>query len=392
MSRPSCRGLRRLSAAAGALMLASGTFTAQDYAPATCTQRAPYAGLPLYAKRVDLPADTHAGSGAFPAVVAQRLDRAMDDAMRHTKAAHMTASVAASGAVWAATRSADRTAPRGRLYWASVGKVLTAVVVMQLVEEGTLALTEPVSRWAPQLPHGRFTTVDDLLQHTSGLFSANEDAAVRREPRYLLPEESIRISVRHGAMFCPGQAWRYSNTGYTVLGRIIEAVERSPYHQVVNRRIGDRLGLPNLRVLAPNELPNDVAPILPADGSRPQVSPSWPYAAGAVVGSAEDMVRLWQAVLGKRLLGQENTARLFERLYPMFDPGTYYGRGVMLYVLPDGNDGTRVWLGHSGGTPGAKAVVAYAEAEQAFVSVALSGDGSAEAAANLLLKQLSNPK
>ena len=77
----------------------------------------------------------------------------------------------------------------------------------------------------------------------------------------------------------------------------------------------------------------------------------------------------------------------------MFDPGTYYGRGVMLYELPADEKGQiKVWLGHSGGTRGAKAVVVYSVHDHAFAAVALSGDGSAEATANLLLKTLSKSK
>ena len=68
--------------------------------------------------------------------------------------------------------------------------------------------------------------------------------------------------------------------------------------------------------------------------------------------------------------------------------GLYHGRGVMVYDVPDTTGHSRVWLGHSGGTPGAKAVVAWSPTDSAFVAVALTGDGSSEATALLLLKQL----
>ncbi len=316
-----------------------------------------------------------------------------EDAMKFRKATHMTASLATTDAIWRSTRSSDDTQEPVRLYWASVGKALTAVVIMQLVEEGKLRLTEPVSRWAPELPNGAFTSVDHLLLHTAGLFSANEDVEFRKSPRYLTPKEAIRISVSHGAMFCPGQNWRYSNTGYTILGQIIEAVEGQPYNEVVNRRIAKPLKLSTLRALAPHESPADVAPLTPADGMKPGHSPDWGYSAGSVVSSAEDMLRFWHALLTAKLVSLENTSRMFEELYPMFGSGTYYGRGVMLYELPGEEKGQiKKWLGHSGGTRGAKAVVAYSAHDRAFVAVALSGDGSAEAAANLLLKMLSQSK
>lgn len=100
------------------------------------------------------------------------------------------------------------------------------------------------------------------------------------------------------------------------------------------------------------------------------------------------MVRFWQALLGGRLLKHQAVRGLLERLYPMFDQGTYYGRGVMLYDFSNGKEVNSIWLGHSGGAPGSKAIVVYSTKSRAFAAVALNTDGSAEATANLLLKAL----
>jgi len=77
----------------------------------------------------------------------------------------------------------------------------------------------------------------------------------------------------------------------------------------------------------------------------------------------------------------------FEHLYPMYDPGTFYGRGVMVIEFEDG-DRQNLWLGHGGGTPSAKAVIAYDTASHVFIAVAINGDVSTEAAANRLLKEV----
>jgi len=106
------------------------------------------------------------------------------------------------------------------------------------------------------------------------------------------------------------------------------------------------------------------------------------------VATAADMVEFWHALLGGKVLKPETVRDQFQRLYPMFDNSSYYGRGVMLYDAPD-KDGRRLtWLGHSGSSPGFKAIVAYSVDRQAFVAVALNNDGSAEATANLLLRAL----
>jgi D-alanyl-D-alanine carboxypeptidase len=273
----------------------------------------------------------------------------------------------------------------GQVRVGSTTKTFTAVVVLQLVQEGRLTLTDPLARWLPAFPNAAAITVDHLLQHTAGVFSANEDLEARAEPRSRAPVESIDIAARHGAMFCPGQFWRYSNTGYTMLGQIIEAVDGRPYHEAVLARVLARFPGTSLRALAPREEPADIAPLLPTSPDEPRMVPNWAYSAGSIVGSAGDMVTFWHALLTGKLLDARRTALLFERLYPMFDEATFYGRGVMLYVLP-ADAGSAVWLGHSGGAPGVKSIVAYSPADRAFLAVALTGDGNAQAAAFLLLR------
>lgn len=370
-------------------LFSSACATVEDnYKPVTCNTPLPYEGAALYQVPVKLPPKDFTISTTFDKATKRDFDQAMNLAMTQSKAHVMSAAVATRNGIWHSTRSIHGPANKTLLYWASVGKAFTATVIMQLVEEGKITLDQPVSQWIPNLPNASSITIDHLLQHTSGLFSANEDMLVRNNPRYRSPEENINISTKHGAMFCPGQHWRYSNTGYTVLGKIIEQVDGRPYHQAVNARITRPLQLPTLQALAPLAQGENIAPLIPDDGTSPVMSPSWGFAAGNVVGSAEDMLNFWHALLSAKLLNEKNTDKLFTQLYPMFDKHSFYGRGVMLYVLPDDTSDTNTWLGHGGGTPGAKAIVAYSPKEQAFVAVALTGDGSAEASAYLLLKQV----
>jgi D-alanyl-D-alanine carboxypeptidase len=328
------------------------------------------------------------GTDSLPPATLRRLDEAMRSAIKQTQAPVMSAAVATAAGRWSATRNANGTASAARLYWASVGKSATAAVILQLVGEGKLRLDAPISRWVRDCPSGSIITIDHLLFHTSGLFSSNEDAQWRKRPRYLSPEEYVKIAAKHGLMFCPGRHWRYTNTGYSLLGQVIEAIEGRPYHEVVNARLFEPLGLRALRALPPRETPEDVAPLVPTATDRAVMEPAWGYAMGSVVGPADEMIAWWHALLGGKLLQPAEQARLFEHLYPMFDKGLYCGRGVMLYEVPDPSGPPRVWLGHSGGTPGAKALVAWSPADSAWVAVALTGDGSAEASAALLLRQL----
>jgi D-alanyl-D-alanine carboxypeptidase len=97
------------------------------------------------------------------------------------------------------------------------------------------------------------------------------------------------------------------------------------------------------------------------------------------------MIVFLQAWLEGRVVSRAMAARLLERPYPMFDTGTYYGLGLMLYDVPDG-PGRLYWIGHSGGAPGVNAVVAWSPQDRAFVAAAVTGQGASAAFANAALK------
>ncbi|MDX1997388.1 MAG: serine hydrolase domain-containing protein, partial [Thermoanaerobaculia bacterium] len=290
--------------------------------PVRCSARMAYEGAPLYSGPVELPAaDFALGTLAFPDPVRGALSAAVEEARKLTGAPALTAAVGDRTGFF-------ETADDRVFYWASVGKAVTATVTLQLVAEGKLSLDAPLAKWFPKYPHAALITIDDLLSHTSGLFSANEDRQVRDKPRYRTPEESIAIAKKHGALFCPGQNWRYSNTGYTFLGLILEAVEGRPYGEIAAARIFRPLSLASLRAVSPEDPLTDLAPLTPKPGGEAvAMSPSWAYAAGNVVGRAGDLLRLWHALLTGKLLSRDDTAARFRSLYPMFDSGTFYGRG-----------------------------------------------------------------
>jgi len=359
---------------------------AADYRPAVCAARKPYVGGALHPPVTIGPIGEPA-TNPFDAATQARLEAGFDKARTATAAPSMTAAVMVPGrGAWSRTETVGD-APL--LFWASAGKALVATVALQLAQEGKLSLDAPISTWIENAPNGQIVTVRDLLAHTSGLFSANEDLKVRAEPRGLSIDEQLRVARRHGAMFCPGERWRYTNTGYALLGEIIGRVDGRPYAEAIEARIIQPLGLTRMRVIRPGPPAADVAPL--ASAKEAPMEPAWAGAAGPIVASAEDMVTFWAALLGGRLLRPEGVEAMFATLYPMFDAGTFYGLGAMAFEVPQADGGKALWLGHAGGTPGAGAVVLYAPADRAFVGVALTGDGSAVASANLLLSQLRAP-
>ena len=276
--------------------------------------------------------------GALDAATVQRLERALQTALAVTEAPSMTVAVGIPGrGLWTRTTNQPALAnlPLPRWFWfASAGKTFTAVVILQLVEEKKLKLDDKLARWFPDYPNARAITIDHLLTHTSGCYGFQNDPGFRADPGYKSPAELIAIARAHGNAFCPGEYWSYSNTGYVLLGRIVEEIEGRPFHEVLTARIINRLGLQNTKALAPREVVARLAPAHPAgtDGLQPPAEfLTTPFAAGPIVASADDMVRFWHAGPSGQLLQPATVRGQFRRLYPMFDTSTFYGRGVMLY-------------------------------------------------------------
>ncbi|CAN5581329.1 hypothetical protein BH10PSE5_BH10PSE5_23790 [soil metagenome] len=355
-----------------------------------CKGRKAYAGPPPRAPLGDevFAAAALAGAPPLAPTAEAGLSARFVQADVHMQAQALTAAVAtAEGRLWTQTRA---TGTADRFFWASVGKAYTASAVLQMVEEGRLSLDATLDRWAPAATNARWITVEDLLAHTGGLYSFQSDPALRATPGYKSPAQLLAAAQAHPPVFCPGEAWGYSNTGYVHLGRIIEAVDGVSFAEALTRRIVQRLGLAETDILAPGHIPTGLAPLSTsaADGASDDVAT--PYAAGAVAASAADVVRFWRALVSNRLHGADLTRRRFARLLPMNGVRpAFYGLGVMVSDLAAVDPrATDTWLGHAGGLPGASATVAYSREKNAFVAVALTGEGSPEATANLLLAGL----
>lgn len=354
---------------------------AQSYRPVKCDKLLPYAGRPLHPPVPIGLSERWSDERLNPELVA-RLDAAFEEVRQRTRAEAISVAVARLGeGLW----SRDSIpAPAERLWWASTAKTFVAIVILQLAEERRLSLDDPISHWVKGVPNGEVVTIRDLLQHTGGLFSANEDSGWRADPRPLTPALSLSIMQAHGAIFCPGQHWRYSNSGYTLLGQVIEAIEDRTWQESIEARIFERLDLDSVRAMRPDIS----AAIAPPRSDKPQPGdPSWTGPAGGIAGTAADMVKFWAALLEGRLVRPETRDAMFAALYPMFDETSFYGLGAMVFDLPDGSD-RLLLLGHAGGAPGANAIVAYSPRDRAIVAAAVNNDAPAPAVANLLLRTL----
>ncbi|NCT92316.1 beta-lactamase family protein [Cellulomonas sp. APG4] len=302
-------------------------------------------------------------TGQAPAHARAALDALIDDhvfpaALAHVDLADTTYDVTAG--VGDLASGADVPVD-GQVRIASNTKTFTATVVLQLVGEGEVALDEPVETYLPGLLRGdgidgSAITVRQLLQHTSGLPNYTlhlglEDPFALRDT-YLPARELLDVALEHPALFAPGERWEYSNTNYTVLGLLIEAVTGRPYAEQVTERIIEPLALEHTYVPLPGERelredhPRGYHP--DADGELADITridPSWGGAAGEVVSTPGELTAFFEALVGGELLEPAQLAEMQRTVeMPPEWPGDGYGLGLSLDVL---SCGVELW-GHGG--------------------------------------------
>ena len=230
----------------------------------------------------------------------------------------------------------------------SLTKQFTAMLVMQLVEKGKLRLDAHVSDYLPDYPKatGDKITLHQLLTHTAGVPSYTSQASYATAS--LLPTTPAAFVATFSGMpldFEPGTSWKYSNSGYFLLGAIIEKVAGKPYEQVLGEQILKPLGMQNSGFdLAENILPHRAAGYdRTPEGlyNTTYVDMSVPYAAGALYSTVGDLYKWDQALYSTQLLSEAGKARMFKA------DRKHYAYGWLNMKLAVGTDSVGV-LAHSG--------------------------------------------
>lgn len=247
---------------------------------------------------------------------------------------------------------------------ASVGKVFTAVAILQLVQAGKLSLTDPLSRFIPDYPviALRGATIGQLLTHASGVGRAERDWIA---DRVSVPLDVLIGQTTAPSLFAPGMSVRYSNEGFLLLGRIVEVASGQPYAAYLQARIFDPAGMKQSGLFAwSEEPPNTAVPysnfVMTAEGRQvfepgPRRSALMLHGArgtpaGGAFSTAPDMVAFTAALFGGVLLDRAHAALLGTAIVNQPPPFKAFGYGVEVASA----NGTP-WFGKSGGAQGVSA-------------------------------------
>ncbi len=251
-------------------------------------------------------------------------------------------------------------APNTRFRLGSITKQFTATLIMQLVEQGKVKLDGKISDYLPQYRKdiGEKVTVHQLLNHTSGIPSYTGLPGffndVSRDPYTV--DEFLKKYASNNLAFEPGSKFSYNNSGYFILGAIIEKVSGRTYEQVLKEKILDPLGMTNTGY-------DRHATILNKRATGYQKTPSGyvnaayldmslPYAAGAMYSTVEDLY-LWDQAL---YTGGVISAQSKELMFKPNLSDYAYGWVVQKASFGNGNDSVPK-IAHGGGINGFSTVI-----------------------------------
>lgn len=247
----------------------------------------------------------------------------------------------------------------------SITKTMTVALVLKLVEEGKLTLSDTLDQFYPNIPNADNITIEHLLRHRSGLVNfTNMPEYAQYYTEEITREELLNLFIEYGTEFEPDERFEYSNTGYVLLGYIIEDITGMTYGEVFEKYITGTAGLS--RTFYDTEYSGQY---LLADSftrveqwqKLPKTNMSIPHAAGGVASTVEETARFFKALFDGKIITQES----LEIMTTLTD-----GLGMGIFRIPFYD---KYAYGHTGGIDGFHAVAAYFPDED--VSFAILSNG-----------------
>ena len=241
---------------------------------------------------------------------------------------------------------------------ASLTKSFTAMLIMQLVNERKLDLQKPISAYLPDYPKENADKINihQLLTHTSGIPNSKSDKEVSR------PEDLVNQFANEPLNFVPGTNFDYSNSGYTLLGFIIETVTGKPYQKVLNEKIFEPLKMENSGFYKHRpiikKMSSGYSTWYPDYFDVDKSDESSAYSAGGLYSTVDDMLLWNNALTNESLLPKKYMDMIFTKHSP--DGDGHYGYGWELRKMPIGNTSKTIeTIGHGGRISGYRTSIVH---------------------------------
>ena len=248
----------------------------------------------------------------------------------------------------------------------SISKMFTAALVLKAIEENKLTLEQTIENYFPKVENANKITIENLLNHRSGIHSFTNDKAFRTYvTEYKSPEEMVEIISKYKSDFEPSSKGAYSNSNYVLLSVILEKVYDISLKEIIAEKISTPLHLKNTYYGAKISIENNEANSYRLSKQwikDPEVDLSIPMGAGAIVSTPSDVAIFMEALFTDKIISEQSMKKMITIV------GSY-GMGVSRFSIND-----RESFGHSGSLGGFKSLAMYFPKEKLGIAVTANGD------------------
>jgi D-alanyl-D-alanine carboxypeptidase len=258
----------------------------------------------------------------------------------------------------------------------SITKQFTATAILMLAEEGKLSLQDPIEKHLPGYPtQGHVITIEHLLTHTSGIQSYTDMPGwmTSRIQGPMTVTELIDGFKKEPMQFAPGDRFAYNNSGYILLGAIVEKASGKTYEAFVKERVFQPLGMTSSYYDHTETILPKRAPGYTREGDQPRnaryLSMTQPYAAGSLASTVDDLARWDASLYTETLLKKSSLDRAWTPYVLKDGKSTGYGYGWGVSTLR----GRRA-ISHGGGIFGFSTYAVRLPDERVYVAVLCNSD------------------
>lgn len=253
----------------------------------------------------------------------------------------------------------------------SITKQFTACAILKLAEDGKLALDDEITKFLPDYPtQGHKITIKHLLHHTSGIksYTGMEKWTPEIHRKDFTPQEMVDFFKDEPMDFAPGEKMKYNNSGYFLLGYIIEKASGLDYGNYIETTFFEPLGMNSSSYDRTEEIiPNRASGYGASENSyanAPYLSMTQPYGAGSLLSTVSDLNTWYQAVVSGKVITPEHFKKATTPATLNSGEKTDYGFG---WGLGETEGSPR--FGHGGGIFGFLTASEYFTEEEVFVTV-----------------------
>ncbi|MDR6403609.1 MULTISPECIES: serine hydrolase [Chryseobacterium] len=249
----------------------------------------------------------------------------------------------------------------------SMTKQFTAIAILMLEEQGKLKVSDPISKYIPSYPNGNNITIHHLLTHTSGIKDFTKMKTIADiAQKEMTPEEMVNFFKNEPVDFAPGEKFDYNNSGYVVLGYIIELTSGETYEDFIRKNIFDKIGMTNSYYATDRKIIKNRAYGYHKKSygyvNKTVINFSVPFASGSLMSTLDNMLK-WQNALNKNLLlNSKNEMKAFTKYKLNNGKEIEYGYGWHLKSI----NGTAT-REHGGSVFGFKSMAVYIPSEDIYV-------------------------